>query len=479
MKLVFQVILAAFLMSALTPAIASTRPKLILLGKTAEESPPYALIDSLHSVALAKGDGSRVAFGSYQAENAWRTYVWNRSTGCIVSVPAIQAGEDVCSPDGRPEKIYFCGISSTGEYVVGYSVGEYGKGAFRWQWGATYADDLLQIDFVSAARASGVSTNGQYVAISGDLGLVCEPGFALAGRLNYLTPAYSIMDTTAWECNDVPPPGVLANAITAGGETLVGEVAIYTRCGDGEGPEGYAWRWNVGSSPSLILLDSQPVTGAAFGVSNDASTVVGFIYNFGYLAFRAVGGSTNAELLADLPGSVLSSVAIDASPNWIVGTTSIDGYPRATAWLGEDADPVDLNARYACLKPENLRLTAATSVSDDGRYVAGRASYAAESTVWAWVVDHGSCPADFNEDGFVDDVDFVNYFTPAYTALVCSPCDATCETNCARPSVFDCTDFSDSPYNACVGDLNWDGVVDDADFAIFVVSYNLLECPPD
>lgn len=65
------------------------------------------------------------------------------------------------------------------------------------------------------------------------------------------------------------------------------------------------------------------------------------------------------------------------------------------------------------------------------------------------------CPCDLNGDGFVDDADFV-IFVVAYNIL-------------------DCTDPSMPP--GCPADFNGDGFVDDADFVIFVPAYNTLLCP--
>ncbi|MBX3380540.1 MAG: hypothetical protein KF805_10630 [Phycisphaeraceae bacterium] len=65
------------------------------------------------------------------------------------------------------------------------------------------------------------------------------------------------------------------------------------------------------------------------------------------------------------------------------------------------------------------------------------------------------CVGDLNFDGFVDDADFVD-FVLAYNIL-----------DCADPSMPD----------GCVADLNLDGYVDDADFVIFVGAYNELICP--
>ncbi|MBX3381095.1 MAG: dockerin type I repeat-containing protein [Phycisphaeraceae bacterium] len=64
------------------------------------------------------------------------------------------------------------------------------------------------------------------------------------------------------------------------------------------------------------------------------------------------------------------------------------------------------------------------------------------------------CPGDLNLDGFVDDADFV-LFVASYNIL-----------DCADPSM---------PAN-CIADLNGDGFVDDADFVEFVVAYNNLTC---
>lgn len=63
------------------------------------------------------------------------------------------------------------------------------------------------------------------------------------------------------------------------------------------------------------------------------------------------------------------------------------------------------------------------------------------------------CPADLNNDGLVDDADF-QIFVVAYNELICPEFPIP-----------------------CAGDLNYDGYVDDADFQIFVPAYNALLCP--
>ena len=65
------------------------------------------------------------------------------------------------------------------------------------------------------------------------------------------------------------------------------------------------------------------------------------------------------------------------------------------------------------------------------------------------------CGADFNDDEVVDDLDF-QIFVVAYDLL-----------DCADPAMA----------AACPTDLNSDEFVDDADFQLFVVAYDTLLCP--
>lgn len=65
------------------------------------------------------------------------------------------------------------------------------------------------------------------------------------------------------------------------------------------------------------------------------------------------------------------------------------------------------------------------------------------------------CPADLNKDALVDDADF-SIFVVAYDIL-----------DCADPAM----------PAGCKSDLNKDGVVDDLDFQVFVVAYDALICP--
>ena len=75
--------------------------------------------------------------------------------------------------------------------------------------------------------------------------------------------------------------------------------------------------------------------------------------------------------------------------------------------------------------------------------------------VLSLTIDGGACAGDINSDGLVDDADF-SIFAPAYDIL-----------DCADPGM---------PMG-CPADLNADGFVNDADFSIFAVAYDTLLCP--
>ncbi|MBX3379545.1 MAG: hypothetical protein KF805_05595 [Phycisphaeraceae bacterium] len=80
-------------------------------------------------------------------------------------------------------------------------------------------------------------------------------------------------------------------------------------------------------------------------------------------------------------------------------------------------------------------------------------SLAGSYSLSASFVSLAPCPGDLNFDRVVDDADFA-LFAPAYNELLCPPTPLPCDA-----------------------DLNGDGFVDDADFAIFAPAYNELVCP--
>ncbi len=105
--------------------------------------------------------------------------------------------------------------------------------------------------------------------------------------------------------------------------------------------------------------------------------------------------------------------------------------------------------------PVTLTVSAA-KVSDAGDYsVTFTGTCGSSDSGSASVVVAASCPADLNDDDLVDDADFL-IFLVAYNIL-----------DCADPAM----------PSGCQSDFSRSGVVDDADFMLFIPAYNQLLCP--
>jgi uncharacterized membrane protein len=148
-----------------------------------------------------------------------------------------------------------------------------------------------------------------------------------------------------------------------------------------------AFRWTEASGTQVLGLPRGFTSAAATGVSADNRTVIGAVLrdsgNDGtadeYEAVRFVGG--NVELLGDLPGGPLFSVAhaVSADGSVVVGRSAVGGTAprgddRAFVWDAEHGMR-DLAGVLTDLGADlnGWRLTAARAVSDDGRTIAGDA----------------------------------------------------------------------------------------------------------
>lgn len=96
-----------------------------------------------------------------------------------------------------------------------------------------------------------------------------------------------------------------------------------------------------------------------------------------------------------------------------------------------------------------------TSGQPDAGRMTGGLYFSLVGGYWGAAGAAPSCPADFNDDGLVDDEDFVLFAT--------------------MYDILDCAAIAMPP--GCPADLNGDFLVDDADFVIFVDAYNELLCP--
>lgn len=180
------------------------------------------------------------------------------------------------------------------------------------------------------------------------------------------------------------------------------------------------WYWNGVSYDTVqigALADAYPeqTTAAVLGVSADGSIAVGV-----HMAFW---GSTSGFV-------------------WTAST----GLIPATDYFASIGAPI----------PEGSIVLDCAAISADGSTIAVTVMDAETSQLrTALVRSRAVCPGDLNNDGQVDDADFV-WFAAQYDVLACD--------DSAMPGY-------------CRADINNDGAVDDADFVLFAQAYDQLICP--
>lgn len=256
-------------------------------------------------------------------------------------------------------------------------------------------------------------------------------------------------DGNAWNGLDIGTNGaVWALAVLNNGELLVG--GEFTSAGGNYTVglarwNGAAWQFmNFGVRGSVYALAAAPGNTAHLGGTFLGIGAGGF--NGGY-ASPYFGSWVNAA-----PSITQQPQSTSNCPTGIgTFTFGVTGDDFSFLWFFAD-EPIDGN-----LNPSALTSTLVLdhpTVDQSGWYNAvATGGCGTLFSDYAYLDVQSCCPADFNEDGLVDDIDF-QLFVPAYNELLCP-------------------DFP----NTCMGDLNFDGLVDDADFQLFVPAYNALLCP--
>ncbi|MBX3381036.1 MAG: hypothetical protein KF805_13160 [Phycisphaeraceae bacterium] len=147
----------------------------------------------------------------------------------------------------------------------------------------------------------------------------------------------------------------------------------------------------------------------------------------------------------------------------IAGVGNIGGNPAFANYNGPDGIPgnMDDDLRLTNNSPcvdtgNNLDIqNVSFDIEDHNRIVDGDLNLSLVVDMGAFELQRPPCAADLNYDGLVDDSDFP-IFVEAYNLL-------------------DCNDEAMPIF--CPADLNQNGYVDDADFVLFVAAYNELLCP--
>jgi len=182
----------------------------------------------------------------------------------------------------------------------------------------------------------------------------------------------------------------------------------------------------VRDSNAKTTIDTIQVT-----VTNGTMTVTG----------APVNGQTGTVVPFTINGTNLKNVTLASQVSITTGSgVTVTGTPVPNA-LGTQVTGLSFNiAPNATVGGQTMRV-----FNVDGNV----------STTNFLTVTAPPCPADFNNDSFVDDTDFV-IFAAAYNLL-----------DCADPNM---------PVG-CPADLNNDGFVDDTDFVLFATAYETLICP--
>ena len=171
-------------------------------------------------------------------------------------------------------------------------------------------------------------------------------------------------------------------------------------------------------------------------------------------------GASNLEAMSRDRGQTLSALNPNLAGSFPIGTLKIGpGNPsQPTVVTIVDNRDNDTLGQGACeaVYVENLVIESGAVLNAPAcrvyyKTITNRGTIATLPNVLRL---YGPCPADFNNDTIVDDLDF-SIFIVQYDALDCS--------DPGMPS-------------GCVADLNSDLLVDDQDFSIFVVAYDAVLC---
>ncbi|MGH7244103.1 MAG: hypothetical protein ACREJD_11870 [Phycisphaerales bacterium] len=225
--------------------------------------------------------------------------------------------------------------------------------------------------------------------------------------------------------------------------------------------------WRNGVKIELSTADGG-VTAAEY-VNGDGSIIVGNSYDENLmLKVATIWRWNGAEYVIDQIGTLPDTFPFDGEAAFLgitndgsmaVGVNQYYwGYTEGFVWTAADGlmHASDFFASVGASIPDTYTILDCYNISADGSTINATVQDSETFELFSAVVRlRAVCPGDLNNDGQVDDSDFVSF--------------------AAEYNVLDCADASMPGY--CRADLNSDSVVDDADFVMFVPAYDQLVCP--
>ena len=409
-------------------------------------APTVTLLPSGEFVSSLSYDGT-VACGNVVWDGSYETFRWTAAGGVV------RLGRDTVIPIGRgsgtPDISYNGNQVSasilSSDYQVTQGLWDIDSGWIETMPPSPPGGALVDDGYGSAW---GLSGNGQVLT-----------GF-------YWNASYRAI-ASWWSAST----GVLALGQDAG-QSARANATNYdgsVTCGWEEGPGGswYPRAWRNGTKYVLDNVDGGVNTGEA--TNGDGSLIVGSSYdensalNVGTIWSWNGSGYTTTQVgaLPDTPPglgqAILLSITNDGS--LAVGVNQYSwGSTEGMVWT-PGTGLISASAYFAMVGvvlPDGHSIADCYNVSADG------------STINATIIDDETfnyysaiirlrqpCPGDLNNDGQVDDSDFVSF--------------------AAQYDVLECASASMPGY--CRADMNSDEYVDDTDFVLFSQAYNQLVCP--
>lgn len=418
----------------------------LLAAGAAQAAPTVTLVPSGEFVSSLSYDGT-VACGNIVWDNSYETFRWTVATG------SVRLGRDTVIPIGRgagtPDISYNGNQVSasilSSDFQLTQGVWDINSG-----WTETMppppADGALVDDGYGSAW--GLSGNGQVVT-----------GF-------YWNAAYKAI-ASSWTATG----GVVALGQAPGrsGRANATNYDGSVTCGWEEGETG-SWfprAWRGGVKYELDNRDGGINT--AEGLNGDGSIIVGSTQdeenalNVATI-WRWNGSGYTTEQVGALPDTppffgqaTLLSVTNDGSI--AVGVNQYSwGYNEGMVWT-PNTGLISASAYFAMVGvvlPDGFSVSDCTNVSADGSTINATILEEETFTYYSAIIRlREPCPGDLNNDGQVDDSDFVSF--------------------AAQYDILECASASMPGY--CRADLNSDGYVDDADFVLFAQAYDQLVCP--